>query len=566
MDVSYSKEEREDKDCLFPYHGYGIYYKEFDSGGLIKGYGISVSGLDLSFENKILFDDLDFSLSMNEKVTIVGENGCGKTTFLKLLFGADYPYSGSVILEGRVGFLPQHFEEVDDNELAIVTLLKSLHDPDINQFLKQSYQPFSEEWNQELNSLGGHEIFRQANLIGLTNDLFKKSFKNLSGGEKTKIMLCGLSILEPDIVFLDEPTNHLDSQGMEWLENFLRKFDGGLIMVTHERTLINAVSNRISELSPHTKKFAHFRGGYKNYLEEEEKRRQRTIQDRQRQEKEIKILKQKSSRLEGKIKGRIIRSNLERNKLGYDAREQRAQKGRANSYNQFTDRLEYINDNLVDVIPERAKISFDFDDNPAFSSYSLSLNVSDISKSYKDPLFCNVSFTLGRGERLIIQGPNGAGKSTLLRIIMNLTQADEGRVTINRNAVIGYMDQEQESMPLDKSAVELLREDPLINATKKEAIKNLCSFGIYTWHDLKTPLKELSIGCRRKAQLCQIIMRKSSILLLDEPTNHIDLPSLEIIEEALLNFPGIIIAATHDRYFAEKVGTRILNLPDFKPT
>lgn len=559
MDVTYSNENKSN-------HGYGVYYKEFDSGGLINGYGISVSGLDLSIENKVIFDNLDFSLSMREKVTIVGENGTGKTTFLKVLFGADYPHSGSVVLEGRVGFLPQHFEEVDSNELAIVTLLKSLHDPDIDQFLKQSYQPFSTEWNQELNSLGGHEIFRQANLIGLSNDLFNKPFKNLSGGEKTKIMLCGLSILEPDIIFLDEPTNHLDIQGMEWLEHFLSKFEGGLIMVTHERTLINAVSNRISELSPHTKKFFHFRGGYKNYLEEEEKRRKRAIQERQRQEKELKILKQKSNQFEGKIKGRIIRPRTERNKLGYDLKEQRAQKGRNNAYLQISEKIEYINDNLVDVIPERTQISFDFDDNPALITYNLRLDVSDISKSYDYPLFSNVTFTLGKGERLVIQGPNGAGKSTLLKIIMNLTQADGGSVTLSSNAVIGFLDQEQESLPLDKSAVELLREDPLINASKKEAIKNLCNFGIYTWHDLKSPLKELSIGCRRKVQLCQIIMRKCTILLLDEPTNHIDLPSLEIIEEALLNFPGIIVAATHDRYFTEKVGTRILNLPDFKPT
>jgi ATPase subunit of ABC transporter with duplicated ATPase domains len=499
-------------------------------------------------------------------VTIVGENGCGKTTFLHLLSGVDYPYSGSIIIEGRIGFLPQHFEEVDSNEVAIVTLLKSLHDPNINQFLEQSYEPFSSEWYQELNSLGGHEIFRQANLIGLANNLLEKPFKYLSGGEKTKTMLCALSILEPDIILLDEPTNHLDMQGIEWLENFLRKYDGGVIMVTHDRSLINAVSNRISELSPHTKKFVHFKGGYKNYLAEEEKRRQRAIQERQHQEKELKILKQKSIQQKEKIKGRIIRAGHDRDKISFNNKEKRAQKGCTKAFNQFSDRLEHLTGNLVDIIPERTQISFDFNDNPTSSSSFLTLDVSHIAKSYKDPLFHNISFTLGKGDRLIIQGPNGAGKSTIMQIIMNLTQADEGSVTISNNAVIGYLDQEQENIPLDKSAVTLLKEDPLINASDQEAIKNLRHFGIYTWHDLKSPLKTLSIGCRRKAQLCQIIMRKSSILLLDEPTNHIDFPSLEAIEEALLSFPGIIIAATHDRYFTEKVGMKTLNLSDFKPT
>lgn len=555
--VTGEKEQEEKSYC------YGIYYKEFNAG---ETPGIAVNDLDLSFEKKCLFNNLDFSLNIGDKVTIVGENGCGKTTFLRLLSGVEeYPYSGSVNIDGSIGFLPQHFEEINGDNSAIVTLLKALHDTEIDRFLEQPYEPFSTEWMHELNPLGGHKIFRQANLIELATELLKKPFKYLSGGEKTKTMLCALSILGPDIILLDEPTNHLDMQGIEWLENFLKKYDGSVVMVTHDRSLINAVSNRISELSPHTKKFAHFKGGYKNYLEEEAKRRQRLIEERQHQEKELKKLKQKANQAKNKIKGRIIRAGSDRDKLSYNNKEQRAQTGRTKSFNQFSDRLEQLNDNLVDIIPQRSQISFDFDNHPAFSSSLLTLEVSDVAKSYITPLFRNVSFTLNKGDRLIIQGPNGAGKSTLMRIIMNLTQADAGSVTISNNAIVGYLDQEQENLPLDISPVALLKGDPLINASDKKAIKNLCDFGIYTWHDLKSPLKMLSIGCRRKAQLCQIIMRKSSILLLDEPTNHIDFPSLEFIEEALLNLPGIIIAATHDRYFTEKVGTRIINLADFKP-
>lgn len=538
----------------------GIYYRELATG---KSPEIAVHNLDLSFDKKTLFTDLDFSLSCGAKVTIVGENGSGKTTFLKLLSGVEeYPYSGSIEIEGSIGFLPQHFEEVDGNELAIRVLLRSLFDDEVNQFLELPLEPFSQEWLQELNSLGGHEIFKQSSLIGLEDDILNRPFKSLSGGEKTKTLLCSLSILEPDFILLDEPTNHLDNKGIEWLEFFLKRYTGGIIIVTHDRSLINAVSNFISELSPHTKKFTHFRGGYKHYLEEEDKRRQKLIEERRFQDKELKKLKLKTAQAQSKVKARIIRSGSDRDKLSYNNKEQKAQKGNASLVNQLSGKAEHLNDTLVDIIPERSQLSFDFNELPAFSSL-LGIAVTDVSKSYEKQIFNNISFTLTKGERLIIQGPNGSGKTTLNRIIMGLTEPDHGIVSISGNAVVGYLDQEQENLPLDKSPVELLMEDTSINASKQIAIRNLRDFGIYKWHDLKSPLKTLSVGCRRKAQLCQIIMRKCSILILDEPTNHIDFPSLEAIEDALLTFPGIVIATTHDRYFTEKLATKVIDISNY---
>ncbi|KXN68577.1 P-loop containing nucleoside triphosphate hydrolase protein [Conidiobolus coronatus NRRL 28638] len=522
--------------------------------------GIDVTNLTISFAQKCLFDDLDFSLVMGDKVTIVGENGCGKTTFLRLLSGVEYSYSGTIDVEGRVGFLPQHFEDITrGEESAIVTLLRSLKDTEMNNFLEQPYRPLSSEWYHELNSLGGHEIFRQANLLGLGGDLLEKPFTQLSGGEKTKTMLCALSIAETDIILLDEPTNHLDTQGIVWLENFLKEYTGGIIMVTHDRSLINAVSNRISELTP--KKFVHFRGGYDNYLEQEEKKRKKLLLERHQQEKEMKVLKQKSIQLKSKMKDKKIRDSWDRDKLSHNNQEHRVQMGNTKAYNQLTRKQEHLSDAMVEVIPERAKILFEFEDT---SVSSLCVEVSDIAKAYSKLLFSHLSFTLVSGDRLIIQGPNGTGKSTLLKIIMDSTLADDGDVHVESSAVVGYLDQEQESLPLDKTAIEFLMEDPKIRCTKKKAIASLVNLGIYSWHDLTNPMKDLSIGCRRKVQLCQIIMRRSTIILLDEPSNHIDFPSLEVIEEALTSFPGIIIAATHDRRFTEKVGTKTLNIGDYK--
>ncbi len=274
----------------------------------------------------------------------------------------------------------------------------------------------------------------------------------------------------------------------------------------------------------------------------------------------------------------MIREGHNRDKLSYNNKEQRAQKAQNNAHNQFADKIETLKDNLVDVIPERPTISFDFryfivhnfflniSDNAAVNSSStLALDVLNVTKSFTNPVFQDLSFSVRKGDRLVIRGPNGSGKSTLLRIIMNLISADNGSVSTSTSN-IGYLDQEQEGMPLDKSALELLTEDIFINVSQENAIKNLNHFGIYTNHDFKSPLKLLSIGCRRKVQLCQIVMRKCPIILLDEPTNHIDFPSLEAIENTLLSFPGIIIAATHDRYFTEKVATQILDLECFKIT
>jgi ATPase subunit of ABC transporter with duplicated ATPase domains len=521
---------------------------------------IDVVNLSLSFAQKCVFDDLEFPLDIGDKVTIVGENGCGKSTFLRLLSGVEYSYSGTINIGGRVGFLPQHFEDITlCEESAIVTLLRSLKDAKINNFVEQPILPLSSEWYHELNSLGGYEIFRQANLLGLKSDLLEKPFTQLSGGEKTKTMLCALCIAETDIILLDEPTNHLDTQGIVWLENFLKEYTGGIVMVTHDRTLINAVSNRISELTP--KKFRHFRGGYDNYLEQEEKKRKRLILERQRQEKEMQILKQKSVQLKSKMKDRKIRDGSDRDKLSYNNQEQRVQMGNTKAYNQLTRKQERLSNDIVEVIPERTKISFEFEHT---SVSSLCMEVLNIAKTYSELLFNHLSFTLLSGDRLVIQGPNGTGKSTLLKIIIDNTLADDGEVHVSSNAVIGYLDQEQENLPLDKTAIEFLMEDPKIRCTKEKAISNLVSLGVYTWHDFTNPMKNLSIGCRRKVQLCQIIMRKSNIILLDEPSNHIDFQSLEFIEESLTNFPGIIIAATHDRRFIEKVGTKTLNIDEYK--
>ncbi len=526
-----------------------------------KAPSINVKGLDLAINQKVLFNNADFHMHNNEVVTIVGENGCGKSSLLKIIFGQNYNYNGEVSCYGRVGILPQNFESLNDEIPALIHMLTINKSEEEARKLISDSEKFSTEWYKSINNEGAYTLFQNMRKIGLPKFILEKPFKYLSGGQKTKAILCSLSYANPDILLLDEPTNHLDEQGLNWLEHFIKNYFGCVLIVTHDRKMINNVSSRIAEISPHSKSFTFFKGGYKGYLEEQEKIRQRAIQSRSAQDDEVKILSDKSNRLSGALQKNVKRSGGDSDKLGFNARGERKQKGISSVVKQSNKKLDRILDNLVEVPIERKKMSFNFLNYQSHETSNLLISVDKLSFSFgNQEIFDKLSFSACSGERVILKGANGTGKTTLLKIIANKLQPSSGNIELPFSAKIGFLDQEQEFLDLSKSAFDLIFKDPSLNLSQAETLKLLQNFGIYNAHDLYSSLLELSIGCRRKAQLCHIVAHKPNILLLDEPTNHIDFPSLEVIEETLTDFPGILIAATHDRYFVEKVGTRIINL------
>jgi ATP-binding cassette subfamily F protein 3 len=254
--------------------------------------GISILKLRLSFNGKPVFQDVDFQLSAGDKVTIVGENGVGKSTFLKIINGLIHDYEGKAIVKGSIGYLPQSFEGFA-NLKGIEHLIRYSEDPLLIEFLENSDSYRSDAWYQEFNARGGFAIWKTLSQLRLNPDRLERNLMDLSGGEKTKLHLCAIHHQNPDVLLLDEPTNHLDYTGLRWLENFLRSFAGGIVMVTHDRTLINNTANKISELSPITHNFSHFRGGYKHYLVEQDKIYERAKLERENQEREIKHLREK---------------------------------------------------------------------------------------------------------------------------------------------------------------------------------------------------------------------------------------------------------------------------------
>lgn len=523
---------------------------------------VQMRNLNFFFGTKPIFKDITLELSPGDKVVIVGENGIGKSTLLKIASGHLRTDDDEIKIRGSIGYLPQTFEGYSDQSVVEFFIHRSGCD-DLKKLLERKKSEDPETWLSEFNAYGGHLFLKDLRKLGLENLDLDKRLGHLSGGEKTKILLASLAFLDPDILLLDEPTNHLDIEGVMWLEHFLKRHKGIMLMTTHDRMLIDHTSNRIAEISHETHQLTYFRGGYKNYLTEQERNRERLLQRLENQERELRILSSKLQKATISANQVVHRNNKDRDKLSFNAHGERKQKSNAKITQQLQGKISHIENDRIKVPKKRGEISINIGNTHSGSKDSIQLE--SISKKMNGILlFSNLSVLIQPFERLIIHGKNGSGKTTLLKIIAGLIQPDSGKVSTPPQEKIGLLDQEQETLDLSLTPIELLLADKNIKLSESILISKLIGFGIYRKEDLFLPLKFLNIGSRRKVQLAQIILRGSDILLLDEPTNHLDLPSLEHIEAQLLLFPGPIIAVTHDRYFSNKIATQELILDHYK--
>jgi len=518
---------------------------------------IDVEDVDLSFGNKIIFDELNFDVRRGEKITLVGDNGVGKSTFLKMLSGERYDATGKIDVNGTVGYLPQHFESFDSNG-PIQHIIK-YSEKEEWQGLLDSCDVTDSDWYSEFTSRDGHSVFKLLDQLGVDPLTFKRPFSQLSGGEKSKVHLAALSYLNPDILLLDEPTNHLDFKGLKWLEGFLRYDQDTLVMASHDRALINATTTRISELSSNTHKFIDFSGGYQNYLSEQKKLAARAQQLRQRQDKEINSMRGNLGKIVQQNSGKRARKDAkDRNKIGFNARGGRNQKSKGHRVKQLKGKIEDLNHNLVEIPWKRKEMGIQLYDGENLAP--LGLYIQNLGKSFGDKeLFSDLNVHLSNKDRLVVTGGNGSGKTTFLKILDGSLDPDVGSIS-SQGIKFGFLDQEQETLDLSLSPFELLFDHLEGNKSKENVIKALSQFGVDIKHDLHTPLSNLSIGSRRKTQLAKIVFEGANVLLLDEPTNHIDFPSIEMIEEELKQFPGIVISVSHDRYHIKKIATKQIHL------
>ena len=511
---------------------------------------VTVDNVSMSFGERRVLDGVSFRINKGDKIAFVGDNGAGKSTLFKIIKGVYTPDDGDVIIHGNtiVGFLSQNMDEQDlsDSHLKpkrlveIEAKLKAtealLENNNTEGELARLMNEYS-DLNAEYEAMGGLDYEYRMNDalggLGLGDLKGRDDYSGLSGGEKMRVCLARLIVERPDVLLLDEPTNHLDIEAVEWLEEFLRSYKGAVFVITHDRSFIDRIANRVIELDGGH--ITEYKGGYTDYRnQKEEFIKSQTL-----------VIESLSEELERQLK--VKQTMLShRNISGYHQREK--------VVNKLAEVLEQQKSRMP---AEYAKMSFNsVPVNREGKSDKILLTVSDVSKSFGDVLlFDHISFDLKADDKIFLCGPNGCGKTPLLNILIGNEPGSGGTVLISSQVTCGYMGQ---FVPFDNEELncyeELISRDDM---TVTEARSLLARFG-FRGDDAFKQIKVLSGGERSRLYLCCLLKESPDILFLDEPTNHLDINSREILEDAIKAYDGAVICVSHDRFFIDKCADKVL--------
>lgn len=467
---------------------------------------LTIENLTHAFTERKLFDQADFSINEGDKVGLIGINGTGKSTLLKIAAGLEIPDSGKVTKGNQVTirFLSQNPDFNED-----MTALEAVMHQNKNKL---------NEWSLESEA--------KAMLNKLEIEDFDQKIRQLSGGQKKRVALANILLATTDILILDEPTNHLDNAMSEWLEEYLNQFRGALIMVTHDRYFLDRVSNRIVEIDKG--QIYSYPGNYSEFVRLKEAR----------QNMELATERKRQS---------ILKTELEWLARGARARSTK-QKAHIARIGEMQERKGPQEDLSVEMNSISSRLG------------RKTIEVTGLSKSYGDKvLFRDYSYIFLKGERIGIIGPNGCGKSTLLKIINGITEADSGTIDIGQTVKIGYFSQESEAMDDSMKVIDYIREaGEYVQTTEgtitaSQMLERFLFDGTMQWN----LIGKLSGGEKRRLFLLRILMTAPNVLILDEPTNDLDIQTLTILEDYLDSFDGIVITVSHDRYFLDRVVRRI---------
>jgi ABC transport system ATP-binding/permease protein len=499
---------------------------------------LTIDNISKSYSEKILFNNLSLGINEGDKIGVIGINGTGKSTLLKIIAGVEVPDEGKLTIGNsvRIEYLSQNpdfdneatvLEQVFNGSNAVMQVIrdyeKALQNPEDHEKLVAL--------SHRMDALNAWSIESDAKTIltklGISN--FEDKVGILSGGQKKRIALASALINPADLLILDEPTNHMDNDTISWLEQFLNKRKGALLMITHDRYFLDRVANEIIELDKGT--LYRYDGNYSYFLEKKVER------------EEIQAANEKK------------RQNLLRKELAWI---KRGAKARSTKQKARIDRFEALNDQVTDLSSDKVEISVG---SSRLGKKIIELNY--ICKSFGDiTLIDDFSYILLRDDRVGIIGPNGIGKSTLMNIVSGKMSPDRGTVTIGETVKIGVFSQETYHMDENMRVIEYIREGAEYLTTSegdKITASQMLEKFLFPPHEQWSLIGKLSGGEKRRLYLLRVLMEGPNILLLDEPTNDLDIETLTILEDYLEEFPGAVITVSHDRYFLDRVVNKIFS-------
>ncbi|MCC6455023.1 MAG: ABC-F type ribosomal protection protein [Caldilineaceae bacterium] len=540
---------------------------------------LSVEQISKAYGDNQVLNQVTFALNPGQKLGLVGANGVGKSTLLKIVVGEIEADGGKVALAPgtRLGYLPQVLNDADalTVDQLIMASLAELQQLEMRlreletamasangnlDALLADYGEVSEQFERR----GGYDLEhrRETILAGLQIEHIDRARRvgTLSGGEKSRVGLAALLLQEPDLLLLDEPTNHLDFLALTWLEGYLHDFRGGLLAVSHDRHFLNQTVGAIVEIDEHSKEAKLYNGSYDFYAQVKAQERIKWEESYWAQQEEIWELR-KVIKLKARQVGHSNRAPRDNDKYIVYFKSQRVDDAVARNLRAAEEKLRRIEEDPIPKPPRPLEINPTFD--PAALVSRIPLLASELHKRYgQQVILDSISLAVDASSRVVIIGPNGAGKSTLLRILAGVEQADQGSVTRAPSVVLGYLDQEQQTLAPQQSVFESFHAG---RAGDYEEFKaELLGYGLFTYPELAKPVGALSVGQKRKLQLALLLAERANLLLLDEPTNHISLDVLEEFEQALSNFDGPVIAVSHDRRFIQRFAREIWELQEGK--
>ena len=505
---------------------------------------ISLNKINKSYGFNNVLNNLSFDVKTNERVALIGSNGCGKTTTLKIIMGIESYDSGNISIrkESKIGYLTQMPPKEDDNVSAKSVYLRGVQELiDLENKISDFVENMSsnekdikllDKLQEEFRISGGYslkeKIEKIRNGFKITNELLDREYNKLSGGEKTLINLASIILSNPDILLLDEPTNHLDIDTLEWFEEYLSSYNGTVVIISHDRYFLDRTVNKIIEIENGNANIYH--GNYSYYLKESEKRLMIEFQNYKNQQKEIKALKEAIERY--KVWG--AKSDNPMFFRRAKAIETRLEKMEVIEKPKTKSELR-INLNVEDRTSNRVMV---------ISNLNLKIENKELLRNSHMEVYYK--------ERVCLMGKNGAGKTTLIKNILNNTHDN---IKLGANIKIGYIPQE---IRFDNEELTIYEHMRKIFVGSESELRSKLNQFYFTADNIDKKVKNLSGGEKVRLKLLELILKNANFLILDEPTNHIDIDTREILEESLLAYDGTILFISHDRYFINKIATKIV--------